>query len=137
MRLPGKATGKAGRRDLQAILRAWSAETRRIHSRSAWRGRGSLISLQRRGGDAGDRAPMEKAIGGREDAMELLQSILPNTRINVAQPPAGNPLQAGAFRHLGCGYEVPPNPYGLGVGDPRLNPALGDRWACMAPFIQI
>eukprot|EP00913_Durusdinium_trenchii_P018494 g17376.t1 len=92
----------------------------------------ALNALKRHGGDAGDRAaPTEKAmLGGREDVMELLQSILPsNARINVA-PGAGAPTpQAsaaalqGGFR--GRGYGVPGTPHGVGLGDPRLNPVLG------------
>lgn len=95
---------------------------------------------QRRGGDAGDRAgPMDKAmLGGREDGLELLQSMLPHTRINIA--PGQGVSQSGGAAPSTPGirpglarapYSVPPNgnPYGLGPA-PELaadmrNAALG------------
>lgn len=85
----------------------------------------ALNSLKRHG-DAGDRLLGDKAmLGGREDAMELLQSILPNTRINVAHG-AGSASASAALQGLrGRGYGLPgTNPPG-GLGDPRLNSVLG------------
>lgn len=88
----------------------------------------ALNSLKRHG-DAGDRLlGADKAmLGGREDAMELLQSILPNTRINVAHGPGSASAASAALQGLrGRGYGLPgTNPHGVGLGDPRLNSVLG------------
>lgn len=87
----------------------------------------ALNSLKRHG-DAGDRLlGADKAmLGGREDAMELLQSILPNTRINVAHGGSASAASAALQGLRGRGYGLSgANPHGVGLGDPRLNSVLG------------